>query len=255
MVAPVLESYRDGVCTIIFNRPERRNAFDYDMLEGLRDGLQRAVQNKAQFVILRGSGKSFSSGSDIIDYKNAEDTEALVVQHASLIHESIKLIRTIPAIVIAVLEGFVSGSAVGLSLACDLSIAAKNTIINFGYRRIGLTPYGGASIFLSRIVGAKRFNEFYLLSRNIFMEEAKELGLVNLVSSERELENDINKTIAGLQSLPMETVEYFKNLTNTAVYGGLDVQLDQEKAYVSKLAGDPIFRERIETFLKKTRRY
>ncbi len=247
----VLESYQDGVYMITLNRPEKKNAMNYDLLKGLYDALKKAEKEKASFVVIRGSGKAFCSGGDIVAFNTAQDAEALIDAEAGVLNESIKTIRNMNAIVIAAIEGVAVGAGVGLALACDLSIATKNAIINMGYRRIGLTPDGGGSILLSRLVGVKRFNEFYLFSRNITSAEAKELGLVNIICEEGELEEHIDRTIAGLKVLPMETIGYFKDLVNHALYSGLESHLDKERFYVSELAGKPLFKQRLEDFLKK----
>ena len=120
-----------------------------------------------------------------------------------------------------------------------------------GYRKIGLTPDGGGSILLSRLVGAKRFNEFYLLSRNINMAEAKELGLVNVVVEEDELEGKLIDLIKEIKMLPMETIKYFKDLVNASLFSGLDNHLDKERFYVSELAGKPLFKERLTEFFSR----
>jgi len=246
----VLETYDEGVYTITLNRPEKKNAMDYELLKDLYDALKRAESQKAPFVIIRGSGRAFCSGGDIVAFKSDPDAAALIDAEAGVLHESIKTIRTMNAIVIAAIEGVAVGAGVGLALACDLSIATKNTIINMGYRRIGLTPDGGASIFLARMVGAKRFNAFYLFSQNITMDEARALGLVNIVCEEEEFEDKLNRIVASLRVLPMETIGYFKDLVNRSLYSGLESHLDKERFYVSELAGKPLFKERIEEFLK-----
>jgi 2-(1,2-epoxy-1,2-dihydrophenyl)acetyl-CoA isomerase len=246
----VLETYDEGVYTITLNRPEKKNAMDYELLKDLYDALKRAESQKAPFVIIRGSGKAFCSGGDIVAFKSDPDAAALIDAEAGVLHESIKTIRTMNAIVIAAIEGVAVGAGVGLALACDLSIATKNTIMNMGYRRIGLTPDGGASIFLARMVGAKRFNAFYLFSQNITMDEARALGLVNIVCEEEDFEEKLNRIIASLRVLPMETIGYFKDLVNRSLYSGFESHLDKERFYVSELAGKPLFKERIEEFLK-----
>ena len=246
----VLESYQEGVYTITLNRPEKKNAMDYDLLKGFYDALKKAEKEGAPFVIIRGSGKAFCSGGDLVAFKSAPDTAALVDAEAGILHEGIKTIRTMNAIVIAAIEGVAVGAGVGLALACDLSIATKNTIMNMGYRRIGLTPDGGGSIFLARMVGAKRFNAYYLFSQNITMDEARAMGLVNIVCEEEEFEEKLNRMVANLRALPMETIKYFKDLVNNSLYSGLDSHLDKERFYVSELAGKPLFKERIEGFLK-----
>ena len=246
----VLDSYQDGVYTIILNRPEKKNAMDYDLLKGLYDALKKADAEKPPFIVIRGSGKAFCSGGDIIAFKEAEDPSALIDSEAAVLNESIKLIRYTSSIVIAVIEGVAVGAGVGLGLACDLSIATKKTIMNMGYRRIGLTPDGGGSIFLSRLVGAKRFNELYLFSQNVDMTKAVELGLVNFVCDEEALEDTLNRTIQDLKALPLETIKYFKDLVNESLFFGLDNHLDKERFYVAELAAKPLFKQRIEAFLK-----
>jgi 2-(1,2-epoxy-1,2-dihydrophenyl)acetyl-CoA isomerase len=122
--------------------------------------------------------------------------------------------------------------------------------MNLGYRRIGLTPDGGGSILISRILGAKRYNELYLFSGNISMDKAQELGLVNFVVEEEELEASLQKTIEELKALPMEIIKYFKELVNQSLYSGLDVQLDKEQQFIAELAGSREFVERLEGFFK-----
>ncbi|HVN97802.1 MAG TPA: enoyl-CoA hydratase/isomerase family protein [Syntrophorhabdaceae bacterium] len=247
----VLESYEDGVYTIVLNRPEKKNAMDYDLLKGLYDALKKADREKAPFVVIRGSAGAFCSGGDIVAFHTAEDAQALIDAEAGVLNESIKTIRNMGAIVIALIEGVAVGAGVGLALACDLSIAAKNVIINMGYRRIGLTPDGGGSIFLPKLVGAKRFNELYLFSRNVSAQEAKELGLINTICEQADLEDELKRTIEGLKVLPMETIRYFKDLVNHALFPGLESHLDKERFYVAELAGQPLFKQRLESFLKK----
>lgn len=246
----VLESHQNEVYTITLNRPEKKNAMDFDLLKSLYDGLKRADESKSPFVVIRGAGKAFCSGGDIGAFKEAEDTAALIDAEAGVLHESIKLIRTMEAIVIAAIEGVAVGAGVGLALASDLSVATKNTIMNMGYRRIGLTPDGGGSFFLSRMIGAKRFNEMYLFSGNITMDQAKELGLINFVCEEGSLDEEINRIVEKLRLLPLETIGSFKDLVNRSLYNGLEAHLDKERFYVTELGGKPLFKERIERFLK-----
>jgi 2-(1,2-epoxy-1,2-dihydrophenyl)acetyl-CoA isomerase len=247
----VLENFADGIFSITLNRPERKNAMNRDLLEELLQALKNADRAKPQIVVIRGAGKAFCSGGDIVDFRNAEDREALIDEEAGVLHESIKMVRNIEAIVIAVIQGVAVGAGVGLSLACDLSIATRKTIMNMGYRRIGLTPDGGGSILLARLAGMKRFNEFYLLSRNIDMEEARTLGLVNFVVEEDQLEATLDKLAKDLMALPMETIGRLKTLVNNALWAGLETHLDKEKRYVADLGGKPLFKQRLDEFFTK----
>ncbi|MDR2017733.1 MAG: enoyl-CoA hydratase/isomerase family protein [Syntrophobacterales bacterium] len=247
----VKEDYKDGICTLTLNRPNKKNAMDSELLPALYQALQNAEAAKSQVVIIRGSGKAFCAGGDIVEFRQSEDTASRIDFMADELHKSILLIRKMGAIVVAAVEGVAVGAGLGLALACDITVAARNTVMNMGYRKIGLTPDGGGSIFLSRIVGAKKFSELYLFSRNITMNEALDLGLVNFVWDEESFEERLQKMIADLTALPMETIPYFKDLVNHSVYTGLDIHLDKERFYVSELGGKPQFKERLDQFFSK----
>jgi len=251
MSSAVIESSKDGVFTITLNRPKQKNAMDFELLKGLNDALKSAAGEKAPIVVIRGSGGAFCSGGDIVAFKDAEDAEALIDTLAGILHESIKMIRNIPAITIAVVEGVAVGAGVGLALACDLSIATEKTIMNMGYRRIGLTTDGGGSFFLPRILGGQLFNELYLLSRNVTMEEAKRLGLINFVCEEGAVAARLDELIGQLKALPMETIGRYKDLVNHCLYFGLEAHLDRERHYVADLASKPLFKQRLEEFFQR----
>jgi 2-(1,2-epoxy-1,2-dihydrophenyl)acetyl-CoA isomerase len=247
----VNETLRDGVFTLILNRPDKKNAMSLELLRELHRSLVKAREAGASVVVIRGAGKTFCSGGDVIEFRDSDDPGAKVDAMADYLNRSIMAIRSIPAIVIAVLEGLAVGAGLSLSLACDLTVAVKGTLMNMGYRRIGLTPDGGASIFLTRLAGMKRFNELYFLSRNVTMEEAKELGLVNVIVDEETLEERIEGLIADLKALPMETTLNAKELVNLSLWQGLGNHLDRERLYVSQLSAQPVFQERLRQLYKK----
>jgi 2-(1,2-epoxy-1,2-dihydrophenyl)acetyl-CoA isomerase len=247
----VREEFKDGVCTIWLNRPEKKNAMDSELLPALHRALLHAQEKKSAVVIIRGEGKAFCAGGDIVEFRQSTDTGSRIDSMADSLHKSIMLIRNMEAIVVAVIEGVAVGAGLGLSLACDLSVAGKKAIMNMGYRKIGLTPDGGGSILLPRIVGAKRFNEMYLFSGNVTMDEAKDLGLVNFVWEEAEIDGNLEKMIRDLKALPLETIGPFKDLVNRSLFSGLDVHLDKERFYVAELGGKVQFKERLDAFFSK----
>jgi 2-(1,2-epoxy-1,2-dihydrophenyl)acetyl-CoA isomerase len=250
-MAVINETYNDGVFTLVLNRPDKKNAMSLDLLKGLYDSLQSAAKKGASVVVVRGAGNTFCSGGDVIEFRDSEEPSVKVDAMADFLNRSILEIRSMPAIVISVLEGLAVGAGLSLSLACDLSIAGKNALINMGYRRIGLTPDGGASIFLPRLIGMKRFNDLYFRSRNVTMEEAKEIGLVNIVVDEGELDHRLQGLIDELKALPFETTLKAKELVNLSVWQGLGTHLDKERLYVSQFSAKPAFQERLRQLYKK----
>jgi 2-(1,2-epoxy-1,2-dihydrophenyl)acetyl-CoA isomerase len=245
-----MESFDAGIYTITLNRPDKKNAMDSALLLGLNAAMKRANEQSPQIIVIRGSGKAFCAGGDLVEFNQSPDPGSSIDEMAECLHQSIMLIRNTGAIVIAVVEGVAVGAGLGLSLACDLTLAAKNTIMNLGYRRIGLTPDGGGSISLPRLIGAKRFNELYLFSANVNMTEALALGLVNFVCDENEIDIKLAEIVKNLLTLPMETNKRFKDLVNNSMFSGLNDHLNMERQYVKELAAHPLFKERITAFFK-----
>lgn len=246
----VMESFNADIYTITLNRPNKKNAMDSALLLELYAALKRANEQSPQIIVIRGSGKAFCAGGDLVEFNESPDPGGSIDEMAECLHQSIMLIRNSGAIVIAVVEGVAVGAGLGLSLACDLTLATKNTIMNLGYRRIGLTPDGGGSISLPRLIGAKRFNELYLFSANVNMSEALALGLVNFVCDENEIDIKLTEIVKNLLALPMETIKRFKNLVNNSMFSGLGDHLNMERQYVKELATQPLFKERITAFFK-----
>ena len=247
----VTESLADGVLTIMLNRPEKKNAMSLDLLKRLSEALERAEAQSARVIVIRGAGKTFCAGGDIMEFRQSAQIDVQIDCMADYLHRSIRKIREINAIVIAVVEGLAFGAGLSLSLACDLTVAEMKATMNMAYRRIGLTPDGGGSFFLSRLVGAKKFNEFYLLSRNIDMREARELGLVNFVFGDTELETKLAELVRDLRALPVESIGRFKELTNLSLFSGLASHLDKERRYVAELGTRPEFKQRLDAILKR----
>jgi 2-(1,2-epoxy-1,2-dihydrophenyl)acetyl-CoA isomerase len=247
----VIENVTDGVFTIMLNRPEKKNAMSLELLKGLSEALERAEVQGAAVIVIRGAGKTFCAGGDILEFRQSAQIDVQIDCMADYLHRSIRKIREINAIVIAVVEGLAFGAGLSLSLVCDLTMAETKATMNMAYRRIGLTPDGGGSFFLSRLVGAKKFNEFYLLSRNIDMREAKELGLVNFVFDDAELETKLGELVRDLKALPFESISRFKELTNLSLFSGLAAHLDKERRYVAELGTRPEFKQKLDAILKR----
>lgn len=247
----VSETFENNVFTITLNRPDKKNSMSLELLQGMHAALLRAEERNPALVIIRGAGATFCAGGDVIEFRDSPEPPVQVDAMVDALNKSIAKIRHMNAIVVAVVEGLAFGAGLSLSLACDLTVAEKGAIMNMAYRRIGLTPDGGGSIFLPTLVGMKRFNEFYLLCSNIDMEKAQEIGMVNFVYSQEELEGRLKDLIDQLITLPSETVGFMKGLVNATLFPTLETQLGRERRLVSEFSGTKGFQERLAVMFKK----
>ncbi|MCX7858129.1 MAG: enoyl-CoA hydratase-related protein [Deltaproteobacteria bacterium] len=248
---PVNDVEVDGVYKIILNRPEKRNALNSELLTALRDSVLNAEKSKAQIVILRGSGGFFSAGGDIKEFLEAQDAKSRIDSMAMILNDVVKKIRTMSSLWISVVEGGIVGAGIGLALCCDITVAAKSSYINMGYRRIGLTPDGGVSVFLPKLVGMKRMNQMYLFSENISMEQARDMGLVNFVVDDERIDTFLDEMIRELKKLPLHTISAYKELINASLFPDLAHQLEKERFHVAEMAGKDTFKRLLENFVTR----
>ncbi len=250
-MATVEQRLEENVCTVTLNRPEKKNAMSLELLKELSRVLASPEASKAAIVVIRGAGGAFCAGGDVTEFRDSPDPTVQVDSMADYLNRSILAIRGMKAVVIAVVEGLAFGAGLSLALACDLVVAEKSAVVNMAYRRIGLTPDGGGSIFLPRLAGMRAANEFYFLSRNITPDEAKALGLVNFVHEKAQLEQKLSELLGELKKLPFETIGPYKELVNATLFPGLSTHLDKERRLVSEFAGTKEFKQRLEAMFKK----
>lgn len=191
---PVLSSDpAPGVRLITLNRPERLNAMNAELVDGLYDALDAAAAERdCRVVILTGAGRAFCAGLDLAGYgeTGAEDLGRMqqtfhVQQH---IVGLIDRLRSLPQPVIAATNGAASGGGFALVLGSDIRLASHGAKFNAAFVRIGLSACDiGTSWLLPRIVGAGRAHELMLTGRFVTAEEALRIGLVTDVVPEDDL--------------------------------------------------------------------
>lgn len=255
--AVVLTSTADAICTITLNRPQALNALNRDLTLALRDAVFAAEQDKAvRCVVIRG-GEHFMSGGDIKwfhDNLGKHSPGALKIQFEGFIHEVHALIislRRMPKPVVASVSGAAAGFGLSLMLACDLAVAADNAYFTLAYSLIGVSPDGGSTFALPRIVGGKKAMEIALLGERFDAAAAERLGLVNRVVPAAALEAETAKLARRLAAGPTAVYGRTKALLNGSLSASLESQLQREAEAFAQSASEPDFAEGVAAFVGK----
>jgi enoyl-CoA hydratase/carnithine racemase len=185
----LLDEPAEAVARLTLNRPEARNALDHELLDGIAAAmptLDRGI--KVRCVVITGAGKLFSAGYDIAGFSSEtfqREAEALV---AHPYQAALDAIATHPWPVIAAINGHALGGGLELTLTCDLRISAREAKLGMPPAKLGLI-YGHTGLlrFIDAI-GIPRTKELFLTGRSIDAERAEEIGLVNEVVEDAELE-------------------------------------------------------------------
>jgi 2-(1,2-epoxy-1,2-dihydrophenyl)acetyl-CoA isomerase len=183
-MADLLLSVVEGVATLTINRPERRNAMDGALCDALLSSLTDLSEDgSVGAVILTGAGTdAFSAGGDVkrmdgIARQGFDERLANLRRWGGIA----MLLHTMPKVTIAMVNGVAAGAGLSIAAACDLRIAARSARFATSYVKVGRSGDFGGSALLTRLIGAARARELYLLGDIIDAAKAEAYGLVNRV--------------------------------------------------------------------------
>jgi len=244
-------AYDGPVATVTLNRPEKRNAISFDLIDDLLRGLTEVAASSAIVLILTGAGKAFCSGMDLENLKaligrspeqNIEDSKKMVNLFRSLYE--------FPKVTIAAVNGAAIAGGTGLALLCDFTLAVPEAQFGYTETRIGFVP-AIVSTFLLRQVGEKQARDLLLTGRLFPAEEALRLGLINAIVDACNLQTRARELAALLLQNSPSSLRATKQLLTDHARAELDAQIDaaiRENAAVRQTAD---FREGISSFLEK----
>jgi methylglutaconyl-CoA hydratase len=244
-------AYDSGIATITLNRPDKRNAISFELIDDLLRGLKEVEDSDAIILILTGAGKAFSSGMDLDNLKqligrspeqNLQDSETMVRLFRSLYE--------FPKLTIAAVNGAAIAGGTGLALLCDFTLAVPEAKFGYTEVRIGFVP-AIVSTFLLRQVGEKQARDLLLTGRIIGAEEAARMGLVNEIVAPENLMTRARELAALLMENSPASLRATKKVLNDHSRAELDAQIEaavRENAAVRTTAD---FREGVTSFLEK----
>jgi methylglutaconyl-CoA hydratase len=241
----------NGIATITLNRPDKRNAISFELIDELLQALDEVAKSDAIILILTGAGKAFSSGMDLENLKsligrspeqNLKDSETMV-----------RLFRTLyefPKVTIAAVNGAAIAGGTGLALLCDFTLAVPEAKFGYTEVRIGFVP-AIVSTFLLRQVGEKQARDLLLTGRIIGTEEAARIGLVSEIVTPDKLMSRARELAAVLMENSPASLRATKQLLTDHARGELDMQIEAAVRENAAIRTTADFREGISSFLEK----
>jgi 2-(1,2-epoxy-1,2-dihydrophenyl)acetyl-CoA isomerase len=249
---------RDGaIATLTLNRPASLNTLDSEMIDALiAHSTELAADDSVRCVIIKGAGKHFMAGGDIRSFGEQlagapSDRQRHFTHIVEHMHTAIENLQRMPHPVLASVHGAVAGFGLSLMCACDLALAAESSYFTSAYRHLGLTPDGGMSYTLPRLIGLKKAMEIILLGERFDAAEALRLGLVNRVVPESELHAATHEFASMLATGPALALRRAKRLVNQSMSQSLSAQLLSEAESFGACATSEDFAEGVRAFLEK----
>ena len=253
MYETILFEKADGVANVALNRPKKLNAFDATMHEELYAALDAAADDdEVRCVVLRGEGRGFSAGADLAQIiESSEGTPDLGEYLRNTYSRLVKRMVSMEKPIVASLHGPVYGAGVGISLACDLRVAAEGAKFSVAFIKIGLMPDAGVSFFLPRVVGLGRALEMSLLGDPVEADEALRIGLVNKVVPDEKLAEETAALASRLAAMPTAAIGRTKQAIYASFEGDLELVLEREAEGQTFCGYTADHREGVEAFFEK----
>jgi 2-(1,2-epoxy-1,2-dihydrophenyl)acetyl-CoA isomerase len=249
----ILYAESGAIGTMTFNRPEVFNAMSSELITSFRN-VTAMISRKPNLraLIVRGAGKAFLAGGDVGQFYKERNTVADTVKPlGDALHEGIIAIRNMPFPVIAEVQGACAGAGLSVMMACDFAIASTAAQFKTAYTQIGLSPDGGSTYFLPRLVGMRKAAELVMLSETIKAEEALTLGLVNRVVAPEQLAEEVAQLAERLAAGATQAYARAKRLINQSWQTPIQQHLDDEIAYFADCARTDDFKEGVTAFVEK----
>lgn len=241
----------EGVATITLNRPDKRNAISFPLVDELMAALDAIEQSAAQVMILTGADKAFCAGMDLEELKSlVGKTHDDNVKDSARMAEMFRRIYEFPKPTIAAVNGAAIAGGTGFATMCDFTLAVPEAKFGYTEVRIGFVPAIVSSILVWQ-VGHKIARDLLLSGRIFDAVEAHRYGLVNEIVEPGRLMTRARELAAQLLENSPSSVRATKKLINSFIAVQLDEQIAEAIEDNARIRTTADFREGVSSFLEK----
>lgn len=243
----------EGVRVLQMNRPDRLNAWNFQMRSEMRDAMERAAEDSAvRALVITGAGRAFSAGEDVGGMAHLTDIGTRGFRTlARRAHDVFDLVETMEIPVIAAINGVAAGGGMELALSCDFRVMAEGSRFVMPEVRVGLIPGSGGCSRLVHHVGLARAKELVMLGESLRAQRAHELGLATRVVAEGGAVDAALELAARLGEFAPLAVGMGKLVLNQCVNVDMETGRHLERLAQSVLKVTHDHREGASAFLEK----
>ena len=243
----VLISNANGILTITFNRPDKKNAITAAMYRTIADALKDAECDAGvRAILFTGKSEIFTVGNDLDDFlKNPpQSTKSPVYQFIQDLSHATKP-------VIAAVSGLAVGIGTTLLLHCDFVYAADNAKFSMPFAKLGLCPEFASSLLLPQIAGYQRAAEKLMLGEAFSAQEAYAMGFVNKILPPAEVLAFAQAQAAKLVALPTSSLQATKRLMKGKQIAAIEAKIEEESKLFSEMLLSMEAKEAFTAFFEK----
>ena len=251
--APVTLTRNGGVAIITLNRPAAGNTIDMPLALSLEAMVNDIVADLGvRCVVLTGAGKLFCGGGDIGAFAAADEGASVFLgELASTLHRSVRQLAAMPKPLVTLVNGPAAGAGLSLAIAGDVVLAAPSAHFTPAYGAVGLTPDGGMSWLLPRLVGLRRAQDIILTNRRVEPDEAVRIGLISRVVEADALMTEGLDVAQRLADSATHAIAGARALLAASFQHDFAEHLDAEASRIAEAGAGAEAREGIAAFLAR----
>ncbi|MBV1688878.1 enoyl-CoA hydratase/isomerase family protein [Novosphingobium sp. G106] len=251
--APVLFDVAGDLARITLNRPEVGNAIDLSMARALFEVATRCLTDASiRCVVLTGAGRLFCAGGDVDLFRSSSDNvDALLSDLAGTLHAALAALARMPKPLLVLVNGPAAGAGLSLAIMGDVVLSSASAHFTAAYGGLGLTPDGGMSWWLPRLVGLRKAQEIILTDRRIKSAEAEAIGLVTRVVADGTLASEGELVACNLAKAATAALGAARSLLRTSFETSYETQLANELQSIVRAGGSSDCREGLAAYFEK----
>lgn len=251
---PITLDVKDSIATLTLSRPDAGNAIDLPFARTLWALAKRCAEDSAiRCVVLKAQGRLFCAGGDIGGFSTAgENVSGYLTELAGTLHEGVLELMHMQKPLLTLVQGPAAGAGLSLAIMGDIVIAGRSAAFAAAYGGVGLSPDGGMSWMLPRLVGMRMAQEMIIANRRLSAEEAHTHGLVTRMVEDDALQAEGEKWAATLSAGATGAMGVARTLLLQSSEGGnFATHLDREVRAIAARGAHAEGREGVSAFLNK----
>ncbi len=246
----VLVSKKDGIGIVTFHRPEALNALNSEVLTDIETAVDDMIaDDSVRVVIFTGEGKSFISGADINEMASKNGLQ--IIDYSRKGAALFRKIESMKKPTIAAVNGYAFGGGFEFVLSTDIRIANEKASFRFPEVSLGIVPGFNGTQRLPKCIGLSKAKEIMFTGRRVFAAEAKELGIINEVTTLDQFWDKVMEEANLIADNSASAIALTKAAMISAEECSIDIGKDIELGYMTACFGTPDQKEGLASFQEK----
>ncbi len=249
------EDFAGGVALLTLRGDAAAKGFSKEGMNAIAENVNSALDDDGiRAIVITGSGRFFCSGADLNEFKSSINDGTIVdfiKQLTGKLHPLQVKMRRSAKICIAAINGAAAGGGLGLALACDARIASEDALLVSGFASLGLSPDGGTTWLMPRLVGDQTSRRFFLNNERWTASKALEYGAVDEVTSASDLISRSIELARKWGAWAKHTRESSKHLLDVQSIQDFETHLSHEQLLIMAAGSSEDFAEGVNAFFEK----